>query len=85
MTASLSAEEIQQAAKGIVISFASVGPNSVQEAAAARQCFEGCNSLRWATRTPLILYRLRLDMLTSHLTLLSGCLAGIFLVSEMLY
>ena len=39
--------DIHQAAKGIVISFASVGPNSVKEAAAARSCFDGCNSVRW--------------------------------------
>lgn len=39
-------EEIQQAAKGIVISFASVGPNHMEAAAAARQCFQGCNSVR---------------------------------------
>ena len=77
MAASASAEEIQQAAKGIVISFASVGANSEQEADAARQCFKGCNSLRWAARMPLILHRLRLDMLTTNLNLFPGCLAGI--------
>ncbi|CAL5218667.1 g373 [Coccomyxa viridis] len=45
---SMGACKIHQAAKGIVISFASVGPNSVKEAAAARQCFEGCNSVSLA-------------------------------------
>ena len=74
MAAPVSAEEMLQAAKGIVISFASVGANSEQEADAARQCFKGCKSLRWATRMPLIHYRLRLDMLT---TWISGCLTGI--------
>lgn len=39
--------DIHQAAKGIVISFASVGPNSFKEAATARSCFDGCNSVRW--------------------------------------
>ncbi|CAK0773042.1 hypothetical protein CVIRNUC_004024 [Coccomyxa viridis] len=42
MPTHMRADEIQQAAKDIVISFASVGPNHVP-ASSARECFEGCN------------------------------------------
>ena len=47
MPTHMRADEIQQAAKDIVISFASVGPNHVP-ASSARECFEGCNFVRWA-------------------------------------
>ena len=46
MPTHMRADEIQQAAKDIVISFASVGPNHVP-ASSARECFEGCNFVRW--------------------------------------
>ena len=74
MPTHMRADEIQQAAKDIVISFASVGPNHVP-ASSARECFEGCNFVRWVRaacsydQVILLISRLCIAPQDRHITL----------------